>query len=270
MRIAILLALAACNRLLDLHEPRHVDAPIDAPTECPPFGELPRYSDNSVQLFELDDGARFQRATATDFAIAVVNYPTFVLLEGPVDGPLAPSSLSILDYVSVRLDPDGQTLYALAAQPAFRVDTYHRNAGTWTFGETVLDSIPGFAISTIARIGDEVRLLVIEANGTLHEWRGQSGAWREMFTQTVADLAIDSYIAFPDLSPDGLRMILEGYAPGATFPAMFYTDRATVDQRFGAAQPFPIPIVGDVFITADCMRLYYSGLDRVFYSERIP
>ncbi|HSD87772.1 MAG TPA: hypothetical protein VLB44_09675, partial [Kofleriaceae bacterium] len=112
------------------------------------------------------------------------------------------------------------------------------------------------------------------ANGT--------GAWTELYRFPVTDLGLSSG-ATPmeiSLSPDGLRLTF--MTPGVwTMDSsgqyiysdpVFYAERAALTDRFN--MPVALPSVPEQvqwpFMTADCGRIYFSALNRVFYLAQPP
>ena len=148
---------------------------------------------------------------------------------------------------------------------------FHRAGSTWIADAPL--PLPGFvALGKIARVGNELRVLIVDrATSIVHEWAGRGAVWSEVGTgYNLAALGLESldgtYVI--NLAPDGIRAILLGTRLGAPRSEMLYLDRPDVDARFGLARPISLPDVYDAYITEDCTRVYYSGLDRLFYSPR--
>jgi hypothetical protein len=121
-------------------------------------------------------------------------------------------------------------------------------------------------ISNVARAGNEVRLFVY-GSGAVQEWSSQGDTWTAGATYAPADFGLGQVVSF-QLAPDGLRAIIYGVMPPMMTAQMFYVDRPTLGARFGVAHTIELPLVLDAFMTADCTRVYFSGLDRIFYVDR--
>jgi hypothetical protein len=132
---------------------------------------------------------------------------------------------------------------------------------------------PANAISTIARVGDTRHVLSLEPSAVdavhVREWIATNGTWTEQGTYYTA--AMFGLLVFDtnfDLSPDGLRIILQAVGPGDRMQQMYYLDRPSIDARFETAQRIDMLRVLDPFITEDCTQVYFSDLDRTFYVSR--
>jgi len=150
---------------------------------------------------------------------------------------------------------------------------FRRDGTGWAVDATLPFAYPSMALSTVARIGDAAHLIVVDSSvlpNQLHEWVGVGGAWSEPGTSTTpAGLGFLGFDSWIDLSPDGLRMVVQAVPPDETDTAMYYLDRSSPSGSFNAPQRIDLPRVNDPFITGDCTRVYYSGLQRVFYNPRI-
>jgi hypothetical protein len=70
------------------------------------------------------------------------------------------------------------------------------------------------------------------------------------------------------MSPDGLRVVYQAY-PAGGMRSVVYADRERVDDPFQLVAPLEnVPIASDLFMTADCGRIYFAGLGAISYVER--
>jgi hypothetical protein len=273
MKSLALALLPACNSIFGVTDVQPQDSlfEIDAPISCPLTGEVPRYTPLPTQLY-----ARrcvdYQRTTAGDLAIGLCVQGTLDLwVEGPAEGTLDQPMFSAFTYQFVALDPAGSTL--VVADNSITTTAplaYHRDSSSWVLDGPLPFSYPAYGLGTLARPGDALHVLIVEDPRMLvHEWVRVGTTWMEQRMSTYGELGLSKLATSTlDLSPDGLRMIAWGTRTGDTSSQMLYFDRADAGAKFNAPQPLAIPDVADAFITADCSRIYYSGLDRVFYSPR--
>ena len=72
------------------------------------------------------------------------------------------------------------------------------------------------------------------------------------------------------MTTDGLRMVFGGLQLGGSGQAVFYADRGSLDARFGTASVLDgVPAtVTDAYLSEDCERIYFSGLQSIFYEQR--
>lgn len=275
MKVLLLLTVTACNSIFGLPDVLRVDAriEIDAPTTCPGTGTVPGYARTPTQVLA-QECSSYQRTTSGDLAIAscIVGI-SYGSVEGPADGPLDRPSLPGNTYGQRRLDPAGGTLYAISTTAPIEVLAFRRDGTGWTVDAKLPFVYPTMALSTVARIGDAVHLIVVDSSvlpNEIHEWVGVGGTWNEQGPSTTpAGLGVLGFDSWIDLSPDGLRMVVQAVLPNETDTAMYYLDRSSPTGSFGTPQRIDLPRVSDPFITDDCTRVYYSGLDRVFYNPRI-
>jgi len=124
--------------------------------------------------------------------------------------------------------------------------------------------------------GPDRRLIYREfaVTGELLVELANSGAgWTEVNRYLLNDLKGESSSFELDeasLSADGLRfVVIAGYTGMVSTTAAFYSDRATLSDRFTplrliANAPYAIQAP---YLTEDCGRLYFSALGTVFYLE---
>jgi hypothetical protein len=191
------------------------------------------------------------------------------------DGTLAPAvglpqaysdPTMTVAYLGVRLLDDQRiAMMELTAIPGVgatqRTIVYRRgDDGTWRFDETLpFGAVVGEIISTFAAD----RVLVTKPPGA-DEWARRDGTWQKVHALTTATLGAPVTGGL-SMSADGLRLLF--YSTGGV---AMYTDRSSVDGPFRTASG-PIAALPAAFseMTGDCERVYISGLQSIFYAERI-
>jgi hypothetical protein len=268
MRACAILLLAGCNQLLGLDKTEH--APPDAPPGCPPIGTAPVFSRCVHQVVS---SACSYYTLGPDVGIALAVCPASEIagstyMSGPIDGELSPIAIlpsgANTTTALPKLAPEGDELVLQQTvsytKPTF--STYRRNPadGTWSWAADL--PIPGAgAHSTLSR-GPSRHLLVSQTGGAdMREYvRDSAGGWSEV----LPPYAIGELGATPttlDLSPDGLRLVFT-----ATTRDVWYADRPAITARFSRGSMVAgVPRVSDPFLTEDCNRLYFSGLDHILY-----
>ncbi|HEY1558327.1 MAG TPA: hypothetical protein VGF94_26050 [Kofleriaceae bacterium] len=280
----LLLAAAlvcGCNQALGLDRTQSI--PIDAPPVCPPIGTAPAFSDIVRQGILQPCGSFSATADGAD-AIAtcggvVDTSCDFVpqIAEGPPTGPLAPITLplasadDLIEYAGVVETPEGDEIYAAlynAPLAQFRYGAFARASdGTWTWGGYRGQVVPG-TLGVPSR-GPNRHALVYGSDTFLHELvEDASGMWSEHLPAYTSSELPEPF-SRPDLSPDGLRVAYVG-VDATLEPVIEYADRPSIDARFAGAQVLAgVPGSSDgPFMSADCERLYFSGLGYILYVER--
>jgi hypothetical protein len=272
----LLLALCACNRVLgvtdvDRTDARLFDALPDAQPYCPTTtGVVPRFS---TTLHQVIDQYCLEYETSASFAIAMCQSPLgTVVSQGPLDMPLQPiTGLPALVpnhlWQNPRISPEGDVLYLddfdLTAFTAVYHSFTRRSDGTWAPGPNL--PIPTYGIATVPSRGPGRHLLFYDTQ--LAEWAQDAGGTWQQVRSVDTGLPSPRSIWF---SPDGLRAIIVASATATTDVTAMLIDRATIDDPFNAPIAVPtLPAVDDLFMTADCTRVYMSGADSIFYALQI-
>lgn len=274
-------ALGACNQVFDLGSTTPIDAgqydaPADAPFACPPLGTAPRFSPRLHQVF-------FQicnqySISATGRAAAMCQGPDgqAAIFEGPVDQPLAlapgiPPTAAGLDTTWVVIGADGEQLVVgyydeNASESALRV--YRRGAGgVWTRGPDLPPGVEG-GIVTAPTLPPNPRV-IYRPFGTadLSEWEQQPDqTWLRVATHPRAGFG-PVELGHIWMDPEGRRLIIELDATKPTHHDV-WTDRAEPGQPFRTPEPLVAPHTSDVYVTADCGRVYVAGLGGILYAQR--
>jgi hypothetical protein len=273
--LVIVCALGACNQAYDLE---HTDLAVDAIQHgCPGIGADPTYSRYLTQAIVADCSA-FELSPSRGRALGACLGPTarYQFVEVLADGTLAPARelpqayttpTTTVAYFGMRLlDDQRAALIEITASPGGgatqRIVVYRRGEDAAWREEEVLPfgTVVGQLISTFA--ADE--RVFLSKPPVAEEWARRAGTWQKV--QTIGEAEIGTQIAGGmSISADGLRLLF--YT--STAIAM-YTDRPSVDAPFRKASG-PIGTLPAVYaaMTGDCERVYFSGLQSIFYAERI-
>ena len=258
MRWALLL-LAGCNQVYGLDSTQLT--PADAPRGCPAFGEPLKFSPYVGQSVFQD---------CIDYQIGgtrAIGFCNGALAEGNVDQPLAPMMFIPRDaastYQRYTLWPDGETMFVFEDSliNGSRWLLYARNAaGMWTSSGEVPGPMSGEHIGAPSSSSPRHAFVSGTATGGIREVI-DDGQWSEVHTYDAVELGNHLPSRSVQLSPDGLRMMYFVFKD-----AVYYSQRAKLGDKF----PVPTklegaPVLEDAFLTADCQRLYFSGLGRVFF-----
>ena len=268
-----ILVVTGCNQVHGLEQTQLIDAP-------PP----PACSDSNVAFsprarqFLLQHCTNYVASESLDRAVANCRFdlPALVISEGPRDGALAPAVLeqvpgSIL--TNVRLAPEGDR--AIVEQLRMGVSVfsmYRREVDRWRreydlpltvdFDDTVgIPSRSPYARVFHARPNAGVVDELVE---------DPPGTWRVHATYTPPELGVLSTYHPINLSADGLHLIYSSNTLESSF-ATFHAVRERIEDRFsqfGLLDGIP-KRTSDLFMNGDCSRVYFSGLERVFYVERL-
>ena len=273
-----MLALCGCNQIFGLPETHerpavdaaYFDAPLDAPYACPSTGTTPTFLRPLHQVIQ-QHCTDYMISSSAQVAMALCTTSNYdvVAARGLIDGMLDPVSGfedASFELQRLRLAPEGDEViatYYSVAMTRYEFRTYRRQPDeSWTRGPDVATEPSYFEFSAPSRRPDR-RVLRTAADNHLHELaQDAAGAWSEVASFLPSDLGV-SYPGAPRLSADGLRLLMVDSG------AVVYTDRPSIDAPFRHAEPLAgVPMVLDPYLTDDCSRIYFSGLDSVFYLQR--
>ncbi len=88
-------------------------------------------------------------------------------------------------------------------------------------------------------------------------------------TYSATDLGLSSMANAPNLSPDGLRLVMPAISLTGSLQRVVCSDRPSTDARFRPADELDaVAFVGDPFVTSDCGRIYFSAVKSVLFVQR--
>lgn len=260
----LLLLACSCNEVYGLSPTQLVDGrSIDAPARC--TGETLVFSPYVREsVFRECTDYTFVRDTAV---AACGAYHLRTIAEGPVDGPLAdvaiePSIPNAL-FSEPRLTPDDDLLVTQRStnQPTKTVSVYRRANG-WVWDRDLPFMLSTFEFAGVPSRGPQ-RHLMITRNTVVEEFVDDgNGGWTLFVTQPASMFGVVAFDSPMHLSADGLRAV---FSSGSS---VHYTVRERVSEPFSGAFPLDVPVTHDMFLSEDCGRLYFSGLERIYHVQR--
>jgi hypothetical protein len=277
-----LLALCACDQVFGLTATRPVDAtffdaPLDAAPTCngtPQFSPLLHQAVFQACLY-------YTTSEARDLAAAACGQGSYDDYDGAVDQVLSPATFMGGPRPGgpelPRLTPEGDELWGrFQVGPSSAVFSIFTHSGEhqWSYSRDLPITNPAMddSVGTPTRKVAGVRHFIYwdHTNFQLVEYLYDGTTASLLRSYTPGELA-SSFVQFPQLSPDGLRLIFTGSLqtdPSNTVVTL-YTQRATIADVFPPAVVLnTAPVTFDPFLTADCGRLYTSGLGSIFYAQQ--
>jgi hypothetical protein len=193
--------------------------------------------------------------------------PDELLTPTPGFAPIPPATQILGLYIA----PEGDiAITQQNEQSTARISVYRFVDGSWTWQSDVASGLLQQDSTGSPSRGPQPHLIIAKHEDfNIHELvEATPGAWQEVRATPYSILDL-SYILHPALSSDGLRLTLYGsrylgsnkYANG-----VMYAARPSIDVPFG--KPTLVvgpPIVTTPFMTDDCARLYFTGLQSIFY-----
>jgi len=287
MRFAVVtLVLCACNQLYGLEpteplpiEPVFFDAPADAPFACPPIGQTPQFSRLFHQIPQTC--TEWTGSLISGKALAMCFQPTMQIGQGPVEGPLAPiagfETVNQVHFDAPRTLPDAEQVIIRRWDETTvfgEIRVYNRDANdALTYSHEI--KLPSAATDSFVRYGSpsrgpKRRMFVRQLSIPLTEIEvDETGTSTQVATYSETDLDVTSFAGLPpSMTGDGLRIVFS--AAGPTMNGIFYSDRASLGDRFRAASLLMgVPSSSDAFMTDDCERMYFSGLGSILYVQQL-
>jgi hypothetical protein len=287
-RLVLLAVLCGCNNIFALDTTVLVDAQPDSPTQlgarCAPIGDVPAFGDDLRQI---------PVPTCTAYAIANQTATALcngTLFHGEPDQALTNANLEgDLQYAQhPRLAPDEHVFmqYYDSVQGRYVIGELRRTEARFELMSSFIPTTYNwYAEYSTPSAGPDRRMILVDYNSTTSfydvvELSDASGTWTETKRYPVKDIATGYTMFQMNLSPDALRLVFKQqamYEQGEDgqlvySDSVWYTDRATRDEPFRTA--VKLTTVPDgvqwPFMTADCGRLYFSALNRVFYVTQPP
>jgi len=277
-----MLAVCGCNQLLGVQQTQLYDG---RPTPmCPSIGTLPTlYGDTH----ELPAAGCTSYRVGSDVDIAIARCTLQAISRGPIDQMLTPVVMDPIGYIynGPHVAPEGTSMFIAyndvsTQRPQLREFDLQPDDSWRTGIEVALPAPSRLAAYTPPTHGPDRRIVYEIADGaatSLEELSSvDGGPWQEAMRYPMTELGIHNSTPFaleqPSMTPDGLRLLFVGSytEPGPTIVnGVFYADRVDIDQHFGVAQMLDrVPRdAREPYMTANCGRVYYTGLGAVYYVE---
>ena len=280
----VLLLVCGCNQVFGLKETvaldaQQFDAPIDAPFACPGPGAQPQFSKVLHQAIERNCQG-YMTSPESDRAVAYcfdVGGAFGGIVDGKVDGDLQLTTLTPAgSYDWARLSPEGNEIWVRdrSSPPKFAVFQWQSDH-QWTHGRdlTIANVARDDYITAPSRaVGGKRRVVRYAFNDfKLYEYDDDGTATSPPIRSYDVNVDLGSdFVSLPNLDASGLRLVFVGETPGTSYSQTFYADRASLDDAFSIAKPLATaPVAFDPFMTADCSRIYTSGLGSIFYAQQL-
>jgi hypothetical protein len=257
--------LAGCNSVLGLapiasRDAAFYDAHVDAPSECP-FDLAPSFDHGAIEQV-LDQ--RCGVFTTSEDGMRAMALCDLAIAEGANDGSLlvpAPGLAMTSDSYGVpALGPDGMVASVIRFNADLTRDALivTRDAGTWRIAATISNA--GGAIFSMSQpTRGPGAHVIVDMVQDLHEFVDTGSGWEDRYTFTLSNY----FHGYIQLSPDGLHA---WWMRGST---IYYASRATMNDPFTElGRVSGADGVGYVFISADCGRIYFNTLDRIWRAPR--
>lgn len=258
-----LVILCACNQVYNLDPTTLQDARgIDAPARCT---NEPLVFNPQAQQIVLRSCRDYTFAGETAVALCELQFGVWKVAEGAIDGPLVDveitSSRTGTTIVAPRLTPDGELLVAQRATGGTAsLSLYTRNNG-WTWSRDLPFTLASSDHAGVPSRGPR-RHLMISRTGTFEEVvEGDNNTWTSTPLSSSV-LGVTDVLTPINLSADGLRAVF-----GAP-EEVRYAVREDIDMPFSGSHVLDVPLVLDAVLAEDCSRLYFSGLESIFYVQR--
>ena len=274
-------AAAGCNQIYGLEQTRLVDA---RPMGCPEIGTTLTFQSAPTTIINDRLLNYYQFDVGRTFAIAVKSNKVY---RGAIDQPLVETAISDDDLNHelgiARLAPEGDQIFVQIRNKQTDATTVERfdaaGDGMWTaIGPVTIKLADEFdRISAPSRREGGRRLLLLTRasvgfSKVVQELvEDDAGQWTTVGAPYAAfDLGVDA-IFDPNLSADGLRLVFSGFGFSGE-NAIYYTDRASVDERFHQASPV-FSLIGNgqalsPFVDNDCDRMYFYAVPGIHYVRR--
>lgn len=267
--LGLLIAVCGCNAVFGLRETAPVDAayfdaPIDAAPQCPAPGGEPLFRPAYVQV-PVSQCFSYVPSASGHALARCQNAMWF----GPANGELRPATFQTTAQLNEpRLAPEGD-LAIVSVFPGPTFELYRRTGDdSWVHERQVIAALPTRSVSTPSR-GPDRRAMVVEFDTDhyqLTEIRDTGASpWAVADSYPISALEVTALYS-ANLTADGLRLVFNGNS-NAGDSGVFQSERPSLSARFGPARLLStVPSIAETpFMTEDCSRIYFSGLDTVFY-----
>jgi hypothetical protein len=259
-----LAGVCSCNWMYGLDETRLQDAQgIDAPAVCTTNTAL-QFARQARQAV-LQDCRDY--TFVGDRAVAHCGYVyTGAIAEGPVDGTLVNVTIAPTEPEATihrpRLMPDGELLVSQRFVDGHElVSVYERAASGWGWSRDLPFTLGADDRAGVPSRGPARQLFITRRSFLEVAVEGQDNQWTITALPFTA-FGVSKVHTAIHLSADGTRAVFAGDG------AIHYAVRKSVDVPFSGAYRLELPDVPDPFLAADCSRIYFSGLESIFFVQR--
>lgn len=249
------------------------------PAVCPGLGDTPTFGSPMLHVIDARLCAQFTTSTVAGLGIGPCEATggQLVLFEGPLDGPLHPSTITTQHSMlhSAVINPEGTRLITLESEGAggFVIETYERVNSEWSHlaeSPTMLVS-PGILGAPSAE--PDARIALFDSGSAqVVELRQTGSTWiaERMYDSPFGELQPVVNSSGLHLTPNGLAMLFTSNTPDAPGARQLgYADRASLAEPFGSARGIVLAaskLYGDASLGNDCTRVYitdFAGLSYV-------
>lgn len=264
----LLLAFCGCNQVYNLDSTR-LPAQDGSPINCPPTGQAPRFSPAVRQAVQ-QECTNYHFNSDGSVATATCLNEIYV---GRRDEPLVkllPVPKQYTYYSYGRPSPTEARVYArreINTPSSIAIATFDETSpGTWTeTGTVAIPYMVSHRISTVFRGNTGDRVILIDPGlKQMTEYERDGVTWVRRGDPHALPTSFTGYVEL-SVTTDGLRAV---YC-SEDQKQLLYVDRSDLANWFGEPQPVEgAPIVPVAQLTEDCTRLYYDGLDSIFFSQQ--
>ncbi|MDQ3336107.1 MAG: hypothetical protein M4D80_13140 [Myxococcota bacterium] len=269
-RYAVLVA-CGCNQFYGLESTR---LPYDALVVGCPEGRAPRFSPAIHQAVQQDCSQYHFNADASLATALCRGYPAKIFVgrrDEMLELQVVPVTPTSTFYFSAHPAPASRRIYMQkvvnGTPTTHEVVTFDEMAeGAWIeTGKLPIPFTNAHRKSSVFRGATGDRLIVLHlAMDEMIEYEREGTSWVQRGPTRLRPTMFNGSLAF-SLTTDGLRAVYLG----EDRKTLLYVSRPDLDSWFG--DPLPLegaPAVEEAQLTEDCARLYYNGLDSIFYSEQ--
>jgi hypothetical protein len=274
---AWLLVATGCNAVFGLDgtdlvptaDAQFFDAPGPGERVCPPIGTAPQFQ-NLLHPIAM---SCFGLTATEDGTYATLACSGPKINAGPLDGPYAvvPSldAVAPLHLDQPRISPEGTEVFVRdwnSGTTTSKIHVYTRTADSYvsayllTIDATTLDSFAQFGAPSRGPTRRMFVKPVPTMPSVIEIEMAAAGAASIVRTYSPATLGLYELYSQPNLSPDGLRAVFQARVDMSTPAALYYIDRLDLAAPWNAPKKVAEQAgSSDVFMTADCGRLYFSS-----------
>lgn len=277
-RVGLLALLAGCNQVFGLAETvavdaRQFDAPADAAFQCPSPGSQPTFAALLHQAVT-KNCVSYTTSTAANLGAAFC-IDLDAIADGPIDELPERSTFTPAQRFDMpRLTPEGNEMWVrLRATGSATFSVYTRTGDhqwSWVRDLAIASQSQDDQLTVPSRSIDGTRRVLRYAFSEfkLYEYADDGTATTMIRSYQPSELGV-TFMSFPNLTADGLRLVFVGSEVGATTAQTLYADRPSLSDSFSPARVLATaPVTSDPFLSEDCARLYTNGLGSIFYAQQ--